>query len=88
MFSGCEASGSHGQVGCLDASLLPPQHSLDLPGVGGRVQGVLYGATRLEAGDPWFLVQRWFRWIPWGLQLAKPSPVKQCCGWCSVLFWF
>ena len=39
VFSGCEASGSHGQVGCLDASLLPPQHSLDLPGVGGAGAG-------------------------------------------------
>ena len=40
MFSGCEASGRHGQVGCLDTSLLPPQYSLDLPGVGGGlVQG-------------------------------------------------
>ena len=31
---GCEALGSHGQVGHLDASLLPPQYPSDLP-VGG-----------------------------------------------------
>lgn len=87
MFLGCEASRESRAgwpLGRLTiASTIQPGLAR---GEAGR--GVLYRATRSEAGDLWFLVQRWFRWIPWGLQLAKPSAVKQCCGWCPVLFWF
>lgn len=36
-------------------------------------RGVLYGATGSVAGDPWFPVQSWFQWIPWGLQFAPIS---------------
>lgn len=81
---GCEASGQSRAGWPLGRLTIAPTTPLRL--AGGGVRGLLYGATGSDAGDPWFPVQRWFQWIPWGLQLANSSPVKECCGVFYIVF--
>ena len=87
VFSGCEASGQSQACWPLGRLAVDPTIQLRLAVAGEWAGGFFMEPPGRSQEIPGFQFRAGSSGFHGAFSLP-PSPVKECCGWCSVLFWF